>query len=309
MNIENSGTPRSRRIGLGAIFLTWVTVAVVNSLAKILNASFSAEELLSVRSTLCIGVAFCIVGNKVWKVDWKVILSGFIIACSSVAYYRAIEIWRSVNSVTVVIAFMPIVNVVIALIEGKRISPTVIISMTCLMAGVVFALEPWNQPVSGLGLFWSIVCGVMGSIGFEMWGREPESVTVSQKCFWLSISALAVSLVIIRWFDDRPIDLTKYTDPRLAKTMIMFAIPVVVYIFASIIPFSRVGKMNVVTACILIQGATPATIIGSYFLVGETMNVWQVCGLFVALAGAICLSVQIIRAPKVIRTTSVISVT
>ncbi|MCX6715794.1 MAG: hypothetical protein NT077_02100 [Candidatus Taylorbacteria bacterium] len=299
MHAEQVGTARSRKIGLIAIFLVWVTTAVVNSLAKILNENgISAEEILVFRSVLCILVALSIAGFGVLKVSFKVMLAGFVMALSGVAFYRAIEVWQSVNSVAVVVAFMPVVNIVIGLFEGKRVSGTVIISMTCLILGVVIALEPWSQPISIPGLLWAISCVIISGIGFEMWGREPETVTISQKCFWLSIWALGMSLAIIGFSDNETLCLAKYADMRLVKILVAFAIPVTIYLFLSIVPFSRVGKMNVVTATILIQGCTPATLIGSYFLVGERLSLHQWSGVAVALIGASFLSVQTIKTSK-----------
>jgi len=94
-------------------------------------------------------------------------------------------------------------------------------------------------------------------------------------------------------FTQDTIHLIGYADLHSYLLLALFGCLAGIYVIVTIIPFDKVGRMNTATASVLMQGGAPATIIGSYFIVGETFSVSQWIGVVVAIIGAAFLSVQL----------------
>lgn len=294
---ESSTSARSVRIGLAAIAATWLTGPVSIPIVKMLRPNFSAEELLFVRSLFGLICSYAIAREKVWKTGWRIRLAGVIMASSSLGFYRAVQAW-DINPIMVIIAILPVVNIIIAWIEGRKISPIVYVSFAFLMYGIVTALDPWNQPINTVGLSWALFCVVGGAIGCELWGKASLDTTISEKCFWFAVPLLVATPIIVLC-TQLPLRIEKYYDSRsLWLLFVLGAVNGIVYMYATIAPFSRVGKMNTVTATVLLQVATPCTIIGAYYLTGEVLNSSQWVGVFIALFGATILSVWLTNSSK-----------
>ena len=287
---SNSSTAHSARIGLIAIAASCVAGALTIPLVKSLRHQFSAEDLLLVRSLFSGLLAFAIVGRRVWYSDWRLKLSGLIIGLSSISFYRAVQVW-DVNPVMVILASAPIVNVVLAYIEGKHVGRIALSSFFLLFLGIVIALDPWRHEINLSGLGWAIISAIASGAGFELWGRCKSEARISEKVFWLALALTLVTVAIIVG-TQKPIHFGKYIDHRWLGSLTVFGVlGGIVYINCSIVPFSKVGKINTAVASVLMQVLTPCTIIGCYFLLGERQSFVQWVGVAVALSGAAILSV------------------
>jgi len=280
-------------IGLTAIVVTCVTAALTVPLIKTLKGQFSSEELLIVRSLFGF-VGALIISRDAIRYDRKTIEAGIIVGLSSIAFYRAVQVW-DVNPCMVIMAGLPLVNVAIAVYEGRKVSALVIFSVFCLIAGVTIALEPWKQAMNWTGLWYMLACNIIGGIGFELWARLPEKVSVSDKCFWLSVPLIFMSLVVMFLTHQCP-DMGKYLVPHTALVVAFFGIiGGVVYMYGTIVPFALI---EVQTVCVLLQGTTPAAIIGAYFMAGESLSSRQWVGVIVAIIGTAILSVWTAKTGK-----------
>lgn len=290
----SSSTARSVKIGLLAIVTVWFTGPLTVPIVKILRGQFSAEELLFVRSFFGVAFSFFLAGDRVWKTDWKIKLAGLIIGFSSLCFYRAIQAW-DINPVMVVIALLPIVNIVILWIEGKKVSGVVLASFGLLVYGIFLALDPWKQPINVKGMVWALSSTIAGGIGFELWGRASKKTTISEKCFWLSASLFIITPIIILC-TQLPINLSKYTGAR--ELWLLLALGIVngiVYMYGTIIPFSAVGKISTGITSVLLQVTTPFTIIGACYFTGEVLNSSQWIGVAIALSSAAILSLWLTK--------------
>lgn len=299
MKFEDSGTPRSRAIGLFAILTLWLSAAVSLPYANLLQGHFSTEGLLVLRSLSCLAVIISIGRIGAWRTTNEIAFAGFIIAFSSLTFYWSLES-LGVNATAVLVTLTPIVNLVIAMIEGKRPSWAAMLSLAALIAGTAWALEIWSQPLPPEGLIQMFACMVASGIGFHYWGKAPDTVTVSEKCFWLCAATIIESL-LVAWAFDMDLNLGKYAEPAFRKPLLRYAIPVTLFIFVSIIPYSRVGKMNTVLACALSQAGMPFTIMGAALFADEHLKAHQWPGVFLALFGATALSVQTLLAKPAAR--------
>ncbi|HEX7724547.1 MAG TPA: hypothetical protein VF438_02305, partial [Candidatus Paceibacterota bacterium] len=284
------------------------------SYMKRLNSvHISAEELLVVRSVACMTVAFLLVGWRVTCSPASVKKAGFIIAISSISFYQAIQVWGEVNPVIAIAALIPAMNIYLARRDGLRVPASVYASLVCLVVGVFMALKPWSVHIHVLGAILALICVVVSAIGFDLWGKAPLAVTAPEKCFWLSVWALLFAVLIMAGreflacmpraqerishlgFSVQTFDIAPYRSSTVRETLFWFGGIGAVYLFSTIIPFSRSGKMKTEWASVFIQGATPASMIGAYYLVGERLDVTQRVGVGIALAGAGYLSFRLFR--------------
>jgi drug/metabolite transporter (DMT)-like permease len=302
MKSESVGTPRSHAIGYGSIAASWLFAAWINVQMNILNTEgVSAYEILIVRSLPCIGIAF-VLGMSFRPQSWTVLASGALIAIASIGFYSAVECWKAVNPVMILITLMPLANIAIARLYKRRVSILTALSALVLIIGVMQALDYRGQAAtrSWPGFWWSIVSMASAAVGFEMWGRMPRSVTVLEKITWLSIACFIMALVLLVPHM-RELDLAKYGRADIQLRLFgWFMLPALGFIYTSCVPFSDVGKMDVVTASILLQGATPATVVATTFLTHERLTPSQMLGLALALVGAAIVTRQLLRPSKTV---------
>ena len=300
MSSESVGTRRSHAIGYGSLAASWLFAAWINVQMNILNTEgVSAYEILIVRSLPCIGIAFAL-GMSFKPQSWTVLVSGALIAIASIGFYSAVECWKVVNPVMILITLMPLANIAIARLYKRRVSVTTALSALVLIAGVTQALDYSGSAWSWSGFGWAMVSMASAAVGFEMWGRMPRSVTVLEKIAWLSIICLVMSLAFLAPHL-RELDLTKYGRMDIQFHLFgCFMLPAVGFIYTSCVPFSDVGRMDVVTASILLQGATPATVVATMFLTHERLTLSQMIGLALALAAAAVVTRQLLRPSKII---------
>lgn len=296
MHVENLGTSRSQKIGFVAIVSLWITAFFVVPLQKILCGQFQfpPEQILIVRSLACVAVALVISRGRAWRSSRRVVIAGFLMAASSVGFFRAIAVW-DINPVMVMLTLIPVGNMLIAVMEGRKIAKTTSFGLALIAAGTACALEPWNRSVNVEGFLWAISCVILSAFGFDQWGKSSEKSTVSETCFWMSFWNVVLAYLTMKILR-LEFEAARMLEPEALKPLVIFTSTVTIYIFCSIVPFNRVGKMNTVTASILLQVATPVVILGAYFFVGETLLPRQWVGVGCALAGATLLSVQTIRA-------------
>lgn len=287
----NANFSRTRSIvGFSAIIVVWVTSAITVPLIKTLKSEFSSEELLIIRSLFGASVALIALRGNM-RADRMTIAAGTVVSLSSIAFYRAVQIWN-VNPCMVIMAALPVINVVIAIYEGRKVSALVIWSMLGIIVGVAIALEPWRQSMNSAAICYMVVCNILGGIGFELWARAPKTTSASAKCFWMGISLIVISLIIML-STGQSFGAEKYFSVRIILTVLFFGMAGgVLYIYATIIPF---GRIKTETASVLLQGTTPAAIIGTYFIRGESLSVLQWSGVIVAVVCTAILSVWTAR--------------
>lgn len=312
MNAEIAGTRRSYWVGAGSLVISWIAAAVINSYMNALNArGFSGEELLYIRSLSCMAIALVATRVAVVHMNSPGHKACAVVAASSVLFYEAMAVWMAVNPIIVLISLMPVVNIYLARRDGKKITLVTYGCAALLIAGVAWALDPFSQPLSRPGLILTLACVVVSSVGLDMWSKTDDTVTLWHKGFWLGVYAVAFSVPVMACrhiyhllageiVTPIRVEAAKYSDPDVQKYLWMFAVFAAVYIYSTIMPFTRAGKMDVVHASIMLQGATPASLVGTWFIIGERIALWQIPGVACALLGATLVTVQLIRAPSAV---------
>lgn len=308
MNDQIPETHRSYWTGVSCIVVSWMAAAIINSCMVALNRKgFSAEELLYLRSFGCIMVAL-IAGTQIFRMNGLGHKSCLTIAASSILFYEAIAQWDRVNPVIAIVALMPIVNIYLARRDGNEVPLLAYISAILLLGGIVWALNPFTEPMSLIGIILALACTVVSALGFNMWSKTDRTVTLWHKGFWLGVYVNLLAVIVMmgrqafHLTKDDPVpslvtETAKYfhVDPR--TYLVGFTIFATIYIYFSIVPFTAAGKMNIVHASILTQGATPASFIGSWLILHEEVARRQVPGLACALVGTVIVTFQLAR-PK-----------
>ncbi len=312
MNTEIVGTRRSYWIGAGSLVVSWFAAAIINSLMNALNArGFSGEELLYFRSLPCMAVAFIAIRSTVMEMDTYSHKACAAVAISSIMFYESMAVWKAVIPVIVLIALMPVVNIFLARRDGKKITILAYVSALLLVGGVAWSLDPFSQPFSKAGMILALGCVIVSSVGFDMWSKTGRTVTLWHKGFWLGVYTTLFAILVVgsrhlvgalmgNAVVPISVEFGKYDDPTVQRYLWIFTIFAVVYIYSTIVPFTRIGKMDVVHASIMLQGATPASLIGSWLIIDERIKMWQIPGIICALIGATLVTVQLIRAPAVV---------
>lgn len=286
-SVSTVGTRRTHVVGLIAIVISWIGATVSVPYSKILmddGTGVNAEDLLVVRSVTCMLVAIFVSGGAAVRFSNRVVVAGLLVGASSIGFYEALRTW-SISPVSVLISTVPLVSLAIALWEGKHVPVSVSVAVVALIAGVFLVLDLRKGEVSLQGLAWTISSVVLGGFGFDQWSKCPQSSTVSQKCFWLGASVLPFSW-IMNSIHGHHTSVSTLVGPGILWPLVLFTVPVTAYVFASITPFSPVGKMNPVVALALMQVGTPFTIKGAEFFHHDGVRSNQWVGAFVVIVSA-----------------------
>ncbi|MFA6432226.1 MAG: hypothetical protein WCV82_00160 [Candidatus Paceibacterota bacterium] len=284
------GDTRSHRIGFAAIVMACLAGTVTTAMAAkggVLGDQLVPEEMLFVRSACVAAAAYAIALGKVYPVNWKIFWAGLLLGLSSICFFRALQAWR-VNPVVVMLTLVPAVNIAISFLDGHKPSKTVILSAACLILGCAISVAPSNGSFSLSGLAWSIACILTSAWGFDLWGKCPESTTVSEKCFWYGVSATILAGISV-YSLGLPLSPIKFAAIP-AVTLLLFCGMSVLYMYASIIPFDKLGKMDTARASTLLYSSTPISILGAWLINHEEMALWRLPGVALATLGAIWLT-------------------
>ncbi len=278
-------------IGLLAIILLWLSAAI--SVPLINRYSEFRPEMLLVMRGFAVILAFLAARKNSFFRDKQVIFGGLLLAVSSINFFQAINLW-SANSVIIIVTMTPVVNVLIALGHGTRISTVTILSLILVIVGVSFALDVFHQVIHMPGLILSLLCMIAAGLGMDCWSKT--KVGVAGKMLAYSTILILLSIFVISVTPGKA-----QIVPTGVSVWTAFYVYSAVGCLGGIVYLCCVGialeRLPVTTTSILLQGETPAVIIGSWFIVGEKISLWQWIGVVIMLTGIILLMLWTAKNP------------
>ncbi len=194
----------------------------------------------------------------------------------------------------VIIALVPSVNAIAAVSRGQKMPLYTMISFASMFLGVALTVQSKNVFLPPEGIFWAMVAVIACGTAFELWSREPLTPAAT-KCFWAATSMIVMTVPLMVAAQTK-ISVDVYVSPHTLYPLLFFGIiGGFVYLTLSIVPFNRLPATE---AAILIQGSTPASLIGAHFIAHESMNWIQWVGAGFVITGATILSYWLARVKK-----------
>ena len=268
---------RKTLVGLFGIMGVWLTAGLALPLVNVLDM-FTPEQLMVFRGFLTALMAFIGLRGVIGHVDKYTYLIALTLPFATLGLFQGIRHWGAGPTI-IIIAATPLVNLVIGAFLGRRVSPASIIGLVLVLGGVVMAR--WGGHFQWAGFAWTLFGTIMNGILYEFFARA--KATSLQKCFWACVGMGTLGLILSAGASWTPI-----ADPKIVLLVLGFAfVGGFLYWIANFLAFKNLPTTE---ASVLVQGETPAVILGAGLLLGESLTFPQWTGVVIALYGAWYLS-------------------
>ncbi|MBI5140208.1 MAG: EamA family transporter [Candidatus Vogelbacteria bacterium] len=266
---------KSPLLGLLGVLGIAVTAGLALPFVNVLS-QFQPEELMAFRGFLTASIALALLGGKIRKVDNYTYWIAAVLPLATLGLFNGIRYWGP-NQTIVLIMATPLVNFAIGFFLKRKPSLASIVGLVLLLIGVTTAL--WDELFVLIGFKWALFGTLMNGVLYELFARaRAESL---QKCFYATIAMGTLGLILSLGTDT---SWAQAVNSRTAITLFCFAlVGGFLYWRANLLAFEN---LPVAEASILAQLETPATIIGSYFFLGQHFTNGQWASVAIAFFGA-----------------------
>lgn len=263
----------------------WLTAGLALPLVNVLSM-FTPAQLMVFRGFITAFIAFTLLRGSIGRVDKYTWLIALVLPFATLGLFEGIRNWGAGPTI-IIVTTTPLINLIFGLFLGRKISAALIIGFVLVLGGVVIAR--YGGHFEWKGFLWSVFGTVMNGILYELFARAKSKPL--QKSFYACIGMGVLGLVLsvnTSW--------ERVMEPQLLALLIGFAfVGGFLYWIANVIAFE---KLPTTEASVLVQGETPAVIIGAYFLLGEQTTLVQWIGVVISLAGAWYLSHWLAKKPE-----------
>ncbi len=263
---------RKTAIGLLGVLGIWFTAGMALPFVNVLKM-FTPQQLMVFRGFLTASMAFIGLKGVIGRVDKYTYLIALTLPFATLGLFQGIRHWGAGPTIIIITA-TPLVNLVIAMFLGKRISTAVVVGFILVLGGVVMAR--WGGHFQWAGFLWTAFGTIMNGVLYEWFARAKASPL--QKCFWACIGMGILGLLL-----STKASWSRITEPKLIAMLIGFAfVGGFLYWISNLVVFRNLPTLE---ASVLAQGETPAVIIGASFLLKEVLSFRQWAGVAIALFG------------------------
>jgi len=268
---------RKTLLGIFGILGIWLTAGLALPFVNVLDM-FTPTQLMVFRGFLTAGMALIGLRGVVGRVDKYTYLIALILPFATLGLFQGIRHWGAGPTIIIITA-TPLVNFVIGVFTGRRISGASIVGMVLVLGGVVIARRGGHFEWTGFA--WTLFGTIMNGILYEFFARAKS--TPLQKCFVASLGMGTLGLMMSTGASWAAI-----AEPKLMMLVLGFAfIGGFLYWIANLVAFENLPTTE---ASVLAQGETPAVILGASIMLGEHLTFVQWIGVGIALYGAWYLS-------------------
>lgn len=268
---------RKTTIGLLGVLGIWLTAGLALPFVNVLKM-FTPQQLMVFRGFLTASMAFIGLKGIIGRVDKYTYFIALTLPLATLGLFQGIRHWGAGPTIIIITA-TPLVNLVIAIFLGRRISSAAVTGFVLVLGGVIVAR--WGGHFQWAGFLWTVFGTIMNGILYEWFARAKASSL--QKCFWACTSMGTLGFLLSfnqSW--------SRVAEPKLILMLVGFAfVGGFLYWLSNLAAFENLPTLE---ASILAQGETPAVIIGANFLLKEHLAVTQWAGVMIALFGAWYLS-------------------
>ncbi len=264
-------------LGLIGILGIWLTAGLALPFVNVLKM-FTPEQLMVFRGFFTAAMAFIVLRGNLKKVDRYALLIALTLPFATLGLFKGIRSWGA-NPTVIIFTVTPLVNLIVSMFLGRRITGASIIGLILMLGGVILARHGGH--FQWQGFIWSVFGTIMNGLLYEFFARSKTPSL--QKCMWACTGMGCLGLVLSIHTSWEPV-----MNPKVISLLITFAfIGGFLYWIANLLAFENLPTTE---ASVLAQGETPAVIIGSFLLLGEVLTMNQWIGVALSLFGAWYLS-------------------
>ncbi len=271
----------SQFFGIAVALALWVTAAVVVPYVQFFP-TLAPTELMVIRGGITAALIFLLFRKQVGKPSRDLLGAVLIISLANWSFYQSVRILGA-NPTIVIFTTLPLASIVLSLIRGKKVPGRDYVSALILMIGVVLALQPWKANYTLIGLMWAVAVPALLAVGFG-WFSQMTDLGKYQKGLWMSLAFVGTGLVVTLLQKGVPLANQDWSGIYLLHLVIFGVACGFIYFMTNILLYDYYKPVH---ASLILVGETPASLLGTYFLLGETMTIVQLLGVFIAMAASV----------------------
>lgn len=281
---------RQKTIGISLILVAAVLFSVNGSLSRLLfdngMTPVTLVEFRMIVGSLCLFGFLCIRQRQALKLPWRafgwIITFGLTMALVTYTYFVSIS--RVPIAVTLVIQFTAPAWLMLGGSLWYRRIPSwhIIMAGALAVGGVVLVTGIWQQSLNGLdsiGLLFALFA-LIAFILFLLVGRK-----VGVYLHPIPATAYGALIASLFWLLVQP----PWAIPASIWNPHLFVLVVLVGIIGMALPFSLslagLRRLDAMRAGIATMFELPASAIIAFFWLGQNLNLWQILGCGLVLAG------------------------
>jgi len=259
-------------LGLFGVLGIWLTAGLALPFVNVLSM-FTPAQLMVFRGFLTAAMALIGLRGYIGRVDKYTYTIALVMPFATLGLFEGIRHWGAGPTIIVLTA-TPLVNLLIGIFLGRRISFSSIVGLVLVLGGVLIAQR--GGQFQWTGFAWTVFGTIMNAVLYELFARAKASPL--QKCFFACMGMGTLGLVLsvgASW--------SAITEPKLVMYVLGFAfVGGFLYWIANLVAFESLPTTE---ASVLAQGETPAVILGASLLLGEYLTFIQWIGVAIALYG------------------------
>ncbi|NQV89974.1 EamA family transporter [Candidatus Uhrbacteria bacterium] len=265
------------RKGIIAACMISVTAAIALPFVNVLEV-MKVEELMIVRGGVTSIMVALLLSSHVSRPSWRILQFSTLFSLATLCLFYAIRAWGPGPSL-VVITLTPIVNIVAKLLRGKNVERRVYFAMTGLLVGVMIALNPWQASFDLEGFALSMLAMLLAGFGMEVMAGK-KGIDAYNKTFWLALVTTLIGCLASVSTGQIPFVTVVWTFWHALALVGFGVVGGFCYYLANII---AVEELETEVATTIAMAETPAVIVSSWLMLGDTLTYTQWSGVLIAL--------------------------
>lgn len=266
----------------------WAIVIVLSSMASLpftrfLGGSFDPHEIMLVRAFVIVPSIVVFTG-QIPRMSLQLAKAGAAYAVATLCILYAIQ-RGGVNGPCVVIMLTPVVTACVEAWRGKPTDRTTLTLLALLFVGVVVALEPWGAVFDRTATMYALCCVVMGAVGNNYIG-DPRFSGLERTSV-IALLGCAVALLVCVYQMRMPFAGT--ITPVQGIVLAIIGVSCLAFFVGHSSMYTYLDKT---AASVVVMLQTPASILGAWLILGETMSWQQLAGAVVAFLAPMALSLR-----------------
>ncbi len=288
---------RKTLLGLAGILGIWITAGLALPFVNVLTM-FTPTQLMAFRGFLTATMAFTLLRGRIGRLDTYTYLLAVTLPFATLGLFQGIRHWGAGPTVIIITA-TPIVNVLIGLRIGRRLSRASFVGLVLMLGGVVMAR--WGGHFNWAGFAWSVFGTIMNGILYEFF---PRALPVHLKDSWdekirknlAKCFCASVGMGVVGFLGSFGESWSPIMNSRVVFNILGFAfVGGFLYWLGNLLAFENLPTNE---ASVLAQGETPAVLLGAWVVLGEHLTFVQLLGVSIALYGAWYLSQWLATHPE-----------
>ncbi len=270
------------------IFLSASMYATLPILGKLaFKAGLSPSGALLLRylfSLLLLGLFIKLIKHqRVLTITPLLIAQGIFLTMGSLFYFYSLK-YLSAGITTVIFFAYPVMVATLAIpVYKEKISPRIFWALLLALAGIILISNPGNQAgsISAMG----VILALAACLSYAVYGLIGQKTVAENDPLSITATLSLVAVIILAAFSNH--ELVFLYALSWQQALIAMTMAVLNTLLAVLFFLKGVQKIGASRASLISTAEPPICILMAFFVLGETLTMWQIIGSLLVFASMI----------------------